>query len=412
MSNPINIFSEIGTLKTVLLKKPGKEVENLTPSIMNRLLFDDIPYLPHAQSEHDAFAKVLRDNGTEVLYLDQLLEESIENKDVRANFIKEFLNESQLISVNVFHALEEYLSSLDNKTLVETMIAGIRKKDVQITSQSIVDLANEDDYPFWMDPSPNLYFTRDFAASIGKGMTINHMTFQARRRDSLLMETIVRNHPRFANQGIDIWLNRDQTTHMEGGDEQILNDHTMAIGISQRSTAQAIENLAKQLFSRHSGFDKIIAVKIPHSHALMHLDTVFTMVDYDKFTIYPGILKNGGYVDIYILEPGKEEGEIKVTHKTDLKAVLEEALGVPEVALIPTGNSDAIVAPREQWNDGSNTLAIAPGVVVTYDRNFVSNKMLGSYGVKVIEIASAELCRGRGGPRCMSMPIWRENLKK
>lgn len=408
--SPIHIFSEIGTLKTVLLKRPGKEVENLTPDIMNRLLFDDIPYLPHAQAEHDAFAKVLTDNGVEVLYLDELLTESLHEKRVRETFIKEILNESELISVNVYAALLEYLSSLDPKTLVEMVIAGVRKKEVPVKQQSVVDLANADDYPFWMDPMPNLYFTRDFAASIGTGMTINKMTFQARRRDSYLMETIVRHHPRFHQTDMEIWLDRNQSTHMEGGDEQILNDHTMAIGISQRTTAQAIENLAKQLFTRHSGFDKIIAVKIPKSHALMHLDTVFTMVDHDKFTVYPGIMNNGGKVDIYLLEPGTQDGEINVTHRTDLKKVLEEALDVPEIALIPTGNSDAIVAPREQWNDGSNTLAIAPGVVVTYDRNFVSNKMIGSTGVKVIEIASAELCRGRGGPRCMSMPIWRETL--
>ena len=183
----------------------------------------------------------------------------------------------------------------------------------------------------------------------------------------------------------------------------------MAIGISQRTSANAIQDIAKNLFA-NSSYDTVIAIKIPHNHAMMHLDTVFTMINYDQFTVHPGILSDGGTIDTWTITPGKNN-ELNIKYDTDLKKVLKNALGISELDLIPTGNGDPIIAGREQWNDGSNTLTIAPGVVVTYNRNYVSNDLLRKHGLKVLEINSSELSRGRGGPRCMSCPVVREDLK-
>lgn len=411
MTSPIHVNSEIGKLKTVLLKRPGKEVENITPDIMYRLLFDDIPYLPTIQKEHDEFAQALRNNGVEVLYLENLAAEAIDAGGVKETFLDKMLSESNIKSAQVRTALKEYLISMATLDMVEKIMAGVRTNEINVQSCALIDISADDEYPFYMDPMPNLYFTRDPAASMGDGLTINKMTFEARQRESMFMEVIMQHHPRFANQGAQVWRNRNHQDRMEGGDELILSDKVLAIGISQRTSAQSIEELAIELFAKHSGFEKVLAIKIPHNHAMMHLDTVFTMIDYDKFTIHPGIQGQGGMVDTYIVEPDGHQG-VKMTHQTDLEKVLKEALGVPELVLIPCGGGDAIVAPREQWNDGSNTLAIAPGVVITYDRNYVSNENLRSYGVKVIEVPSSELSRGRGGPRCMSMPLVREDLKK
>lgn len=405
-------MSEIGPLKTVLLKRPGKEVENLTPAIMERLLFDDIPHLPVIQKEHDAFAKTLEDNGVEVLYLEKLSAEAIDAGNIKEEFIDRMLAESNIESEAVMSALKDHLMKFETQEMVDTIMAGVRKKDIAIPSNDLTTASNGEDYPFYMDPMPNLYFTRDPAASLGNGVTVNHMTYEARNRESMFIETIMKHHPRFADQGVEIWRDRNHTSHIEGGDELVLNDKVLALGISQRTSAKAIEKLAHELFDRHSNFERILAIKIPNVRAMMHLDTVFTMVDYDKFTIHPGIQKNGGEVDTYILEQGEESGKLKITHRKDLQEVLREALGVEKLDLIPCGGGDAIAAPREQWNDGSNTLAIAPGVVVTYDRNYVSNELLRQHGIKVIEIASSELSRGRGGPRCMSMPLVREDIKR
>lgn len=442
MDKPIHVMSEIGKLKTVLLKRPGKEVENLTPEIMERLLFDDIPHLPVIQKEHDAFAKVLEDNGVEVLYLEKLSAEAIDAGNVKESFLEKIMSESNIQSPSVYEGLKQYLLNMDTQEMVNTIMAGIRKKDVETASQHLSDVSddggdpaqsrtespdsyftedktqhlgevsNDENYPFYMDPMPNLYFTRDPAASLGNGLTINRMLFEARQRESLFMETIINYHPRFAGKDVEIWRNRDHTSNIEGGDELVLNDKVLAIGISQRTSAQAIEELAIELFNRGATFEKVLAIKIPNVRAMMHLDTVFTMVDYNKFTIHPGIQRLGGSIDTYMLEKSDEPGKVKITHKTNLQEVLKEALEVDELTLIPCGGGDAIAAPREQWNDGSNTLAIAPGVVVTYDRNYVSNALLREQGIKVIEIESSELSRGRGGPRCMSMPLIREDLPK
>lgn len=409
MSSPIHVYSEIGKLKTVMLHRPGKELENLAPDILHRMLIDDIPYLKIAQEEHDAFAHVLRQQGIKVLYLEDLLAESLTDEKVRRAFLDQLLDESSIKKQDPLHQLLlNYLQELLTKEMVKTVIAGIRKSAIHNSTPSLADLAEDPDYPFYLDPMPNVYFTRDQQAAIGSGMTINRMTFRARRRESLFMETILKNHPDFKNATIPVWRDRYHHGRLEGGDELVLNNHVLAVGISQRTSATAITDLAHNLFD-HSSYDTILAIKIPHNHAMMHLDTVFTMINYNQFTVHPFILDKAGKIDIYVLQPDDHNG-VKITEKNDLVQVLKENLHLSELDLILTGGGDPIAAPREQWNDGSNTLAIAPGEVVTYDRNYVSNDLLRKHGIIVHEIRSSELSRGRGGPRCMSCPLIREDL--
>ena len=401
----LNVTSEIGKLKTVLLHRPGKELENLTPDLLERLLFDDIPYLKIAREEHDVFAQTLRDNGVEVLYLENLAADIIENKGIKEQFIEQFIEEAGVRSIGLKKAVKEYLNKFDNKETIDIMMAGIRKEEIKdYEKTSLNDMVN-DDYPFICDPMPNLYFTRDPFATIGHGITLNHMGTETRNRETIFAKYIFEYHPRFKDADIPIWFNRDEKSSLEGGDELVLDVKTLAIGISQRTDAISIEKVAKRIFEEKEGFETILAFHIPSKRAFMHLDTVFTMVDYDKFTIHPEI---EGPLTVYTITKGETDLKV-VKERKRLEEILEEHLK-RKVTLIRCGGGDPIDAAREQWNDGSNTLAIAPGEVVVYERNYVTNKLLEENGVKLHIIPSSELSRGRGGPRCMSMPLFREDL--
>ncbi|MCL2869420.1 arginine deiminase [Candidatus Saccharibacteria bacterium] len=411
MDSPLYIKSEIGKLKTVLLHRPGKEVENLTPDYLADLLFDDIPYLEVAQKEHDAFAKVLEDNGTEVLYVDKLAAEALKDPEVQSKFIYDILRNSKQGDRNVTKTLYSYLQSMKTIDMVHTIMAGVRKDELNVGYDGAKRLHEMlgDTYPFYLDPMPNLYFTRDPAAVIGTGLSINKMHFPARRRESLFIKYIIEHHPRFAGVNVPIWYSRDSKFSIEGGDQLVLSKDTVAIGISQRTSAEAIETIAEKLLT-DGGFSQIVAIEIPKSRAFMHLDTVFTMVDYDKFTVHPAIQDNNGKMNIFILTRNFTSGGLHIARRSNLTETLCEVLGKNKITLIPCGGGDPIASAREQWNDGSNTLAIAPGVVVTYDRNYVSNALMHKHGLEVIEVTGAELVRGRGGPRCMSMPMVREDI--
>lgn len=402
----LNITSEIGKLKAVLLHRPSREVENLVPEYLERLLFDDIPYLKIAQQEHDAFAKVLQDNGAHVYYIENMLEDVLADRAIRNSFINVFLDESNISGKSVRPVLEEYLSSLDTKELVCMLIAGVRKKDMPEDMQNKLPEASDSSYIFYIDPMPNLYFTRDIGAVIGNGLSISKMKTEARKRETLLLKLIYDHHPLFKGSDAPLWYGRELPYSIEGGDELVLNSEMIAVGCSERTDPKAIETLAKNIFKRGK-FKKVLVLDIPKCRAFMHLDTVFTMVDYDKFTIHPGI---EGPMNLYILTPDSDGG-IKSSYQTDtLENILKSQLKLDSVDLIRCGGGDPIVAAREQWNDGSNTLSIAPGVVITYERNYVSNELLSKHNIKVITIASSELSRGRGGPRCMSMPLIREDV--
>jgi arginine deiminase len=402
----VNVYSEIGTLKTVLLHRPGKELENLTPDILERLLFDDIPYLKVAQEEHDAFAKTLRENGVEVLYIKDMVVEAIKNHpEVRSNFVNQFIEESKITSKKVTKAVYDFLMNLSIEDMTCKMIEGIRTHEIEIdASTSIIDML-ENEYPFYTDPMPNILFQRDPFSSIGDGVAINNMMTDARQRETIFSEYMFLYHPRFENENIPFYKERTTRYPSEGGDFLVLNDETLAIGISKRTDPRAIESLARELFDENTSFKTILAFNIPKTRAFMHLDTVFTQIDYDKFTIHPGIMK-----ELTIFEVVKNDNDISVSKVvTTLEDILEKHLK-RKITLINCGGNDLITSGREQWNDGANTLAIAPGVVIVYERNHVTNEMLRMQGIKVLEIPSSELSRGRGGPRCMSMPLYREKI--
>lgn len=407
---PIQVNSEIGRLKTVLLKRPGKELENLVPDHLSGLLFDDIPYLKVAQEEHDKFAQTLRDEGVEVVYLEKLAAEAIADKDVREQFIDDILAESQKTVLGHEAEIKTFFAKLSDQELIDKIMAGVRKEEIELKTTHLVEYM-DDRYPFYLDPMPNLYFTRDPQASVGRGMTINRMYWRARRRESLFMTYILKYHPRFKDADVPVWLDRNSPFNIEGGDELILSKETLAIGISERTSAQAIERLARNIFKDESTtFKKVIAIEIPNSRTFMHLDTVFTMIDYDKFTVHSAIFKEENNMNLFTIEYDEAKDDIKITHSNKLRETLADVLGVEKIEFIPTGNGDVIDGAREQWNDGSNTLCIRPGVVVTYDRNYVSNQLLRDKGIKVLEITGSELVRGRGGPRCMSQPLFREDI--
>lgn len=405
----INVKSEIKPLKKVLLHRPGRELLNLTPDTLQELLFDDIPFLKVAQEEHDAFARVLRANDVEVVYLEDLMAEVLDlDPAIREKFLKQFIVEGGIRTNKYQRIIYDYLNQIkDNKTLVLKTMEGINVNELtRNIENSLVDLVSEES-KMVLAPMPNLYFTRDPFASIGHGISLNRMYSVTRNRETIYAEYIFNYHPDYKGI-VEKWYDRYDSFHIEGGDILNLTEDTLAIGISQRTEPDAIDSLAKNIFNNpKSAIKKILAFNIPNSRAFMHLDTVFTQIDVDKFTVHPGIL---GPLEVYEITAGDDVEEVKV-HKIEdtLEHILEDALGIEKVTLIKCGGEDRIAAEREQWNDGSNTLCIAPGVIVVYERNDVTNALLEKHGLKVLTIPSAELSRGRGGPRCMSMPLWREN---
>ncbi|WP_105617904.1 arginine deiminase [Vallitalea okinawensis] len=403
----LNVTSEIGKLKTVLLHRPGKELENLTPETLDRLLFDDIPYLKVAVEEHDEFAKLLGNNGVEVLYLEDLVAEAITSDEIRHELLQEFLHEGKIYDPRLKEAMFSFFDDYNKKELVLKMMEGVRKKELEhLPGKTLANLVSFD-YPFILDPMPNLYFTRDPFATIGSGITLNRMRTETRNRETIFAKYIFKYHKRFKDFDIPLWYTRDENSSIEGGDELVLSKNVIAIGISQRTQATSIEKVAKKILNSNQSFDTILAFDIPKSRAFMHLDTVFTMIDHDKFTIHHEI---EGPLTVYsITLDGNNELKI-VEEQASLEDTLKKYLGLEHVTLIKCAGGDKIDARREQWNDGSNTLAIAPGEVVVYSRNYVTNRILEENGIITHTIPSSELSRGRGGPRCMSMPLLREPI--
>lgn len=402
----LNVTSEIGKLKAVLLHKPGTELEKLTPDYLSQLLFDDIPWLKKMRVEHDEFAEILRQRGTQVYYVDELLTEVLQNKETKASFVKELLSTCVENTKELNHTLYEHILEMPAKNVAEISISGLSKKDLpEMNRELSLSEYVHSDYPLFINPIPNLYFMRDPAAVMGQGISINSMYTDARRREPMIIKYIYEHNPLFKKEHSQIWYDYSIPHSMEGGDMLVLSKEVVAIGCSQRTSANGIEHLAKKLFASQSGIKEVLAVQIPPLRAFMHLDTVFTMIDYDKFTIYPGIQDK---VRVFKLTPSKNG--IKVSMENDLVESLKKSLRLPAIDLIQSGGGDPITAAREQWNDSTNTLAIAPGVVVTYGRNEASNEVLRQHGLEVLEIEGSELVRGRGGPRCMSMPLVREDL--
>lgn len=403
---PIQVRSEIGTLEQVLLHRPGAELEQLVPGELERLLFDDIPYLKAAQQEHDAFAALLRQNGTEVLYLEELMAQTLAvDAQVRRRFIRQFIDEGGRIARHYQPALYEYLAALDDRELVRRTMTGVSVEEFLPEGQrgSLVSLTRGS-HRFVLDPIPNLYFTRDPFACIGHGVSLNAMYSPTRRRETIYGQYILKYHPDYAGQ-VPFYYRREDPFSIEGGDVLNLSPQVLAVGMSQRTTPEAIEVLARNIFRDETAqIRTILALDIPEVRAFMHLDTVLTQVDRDVFTVHPEILES---LRVYRITPGQGE-RLQVEERSGtLEEILSDALALSHVKLIRCGGGDRVASEREQWNDGSNTLCIAPGKVVVYDRNYVTNAIFRDNGIEVFEMPSSELSRGRGGPRCMSMPLRR-----
>ena len=405
--NKIKVNSEIGRLKTVLLHEPGEELHNLTPNKLDDLLFDDIPWLPLAKKEHQKFAQTFIDNGVKVVYLVDLVSEALDTSlEVKRAFIKQFITEANINSVTLSEVLYDYLLSFkETKEMVLKTIAGIKKTELPRYKRSTLrDVIEE--RQFATEPMPNLYFQRDPFASLGSGIVLNNMYSVTRSRETIYAEYIFTYHPEYKNTSL--LYNRKMAKSIEGGDIMVLNKTTFIIGASQRTTPVAIEQLAKSVFfTNKTYFENIIVLSIPKARTFMHLDTVFTQVDVNKFTIHKECLESLKIIEIH---KGKDDKLLVEEFNGSLKEILEKYIK-QEVILIPCGGDDMVSAAREQWSDGSNTIAIAPGKVIAYERNDITNNVLRKNGIEVFEIPSSELSRGRGGPRCMCMPLEREELE-
>ena len=404
----ICVRSEIKPLKKVLLHRPGRELLHLTPDRLPELLFDDIPFLKVAQQEHDAFAQILRSNGAEVVYLEDLMAEVLKlHPEQTKPFLYQWLSEGNIKTRRWQDKLYEYLiGNFEGKALVEKTMEGITLKEMGgASAYSLQDLiAPADD--LIVDPMPNLYFTRDPFASVGTGVFLHKMRFPTRCRETIYADYIFRFHPDFEGL-VKRYYDRDGQANIEGGDVLNLTEDTLAIGISQRTSPDAIEEASRNLFADpEAKIRTVLAFDIPSCRAFMHLDTVFTQIDYDKYTIHPAIL---GPLTVYEITPGVSDPTDLHIRRIDskLEDILAKYTRTDHVQLINCGGDDLIASAREQWNDGSNTLCIAPGKIVVYERNDVTNAILRDEGIQVLEMPSAELSRGRGGPRCMSMPIIR-----
>lgn len=405
----IHVTSEVQPLQKVLVHRPGLELEHLYPESLPKLLFDDIPYLSRAREEHDAFCDIMREEGVEVVYLEEIMAEVLASSpEVKNQFLTEFIKRSGDFPVRTTELLMESLMEIqDEKELVRKIIAGMQSDEVEgLQPTHLAKMMNLETQIFILDPMPNLYFTRDPFASIGTGVSIHHMYAPIRQRETIFAKYLFQYHPTFKD--VPKYYSDEMPPSLEGGDILNLSENVLAVGLSQRTSPGAMEALAKNLFrSENSTIDTVLAVKIPSRRAYMHLDTVFTQLDVDKFVIHPGIRETAEVVALCKQDTGRSGDILFVEENGALDEILARYLGLDSVTFIPCGGSNRVAAEREQWNDGSNTLCIRPGVVIVYDRNQITNELLESHGIRTLAMPSSELSRGRGGPRCMSMPLLR-----
>ncbi len=410
-SAPLGAASEVGPLRTVLLHRPGNELRRLTPRNNDSLLFDGIPWVGRAQEEHDAFADALRGHGVEVLYLSELLTETLADEQARDVAIRQ-VTHSLRLGDSLRRHLRIALHEQAPHTLAQTLTAGLRNDEVRVGQSLVTSLLAHDD--FLIDPLPNLLFTRDSSVWLPGRVAVTSLAMPARERETQLTELVYTSHPRFADADrMHGW----HLEHVEGGDVLLLSAGVVAVGVGERTTPAGAERFARQVLGAGLAHT-VLAVPITQERATMHLDTVVTMVDVDKVVMYPNIADNLLAYAVTAAEdgPGPQAAAddpaavaLQVAPPAPFLEAAAAAMGIDRMHRIDTG-LDPVTAEREQWDDGNNTLAVAPRLTVAYERNVETNERLEKAGIEVIAISGSELGSGRGGPRCMSCPVSRDAL--
>jgi arginine deiminase len=416
MTHLLGVESEVGQLRQAIVHRPGLELTRLTPGNCDELLFDDVLWADKAREEHDIFAQVLRDQGVVVHHFAELFAQTLALPEAKA-FVLDRVCTVSRVGPTLTASLRALAEDVDAKTLADLLIGGITKADLSPLHAGSLRLQTLGLDDFILTPVPNTLFQRDNSAWVYSGVSINPMAKPARQRESIHSRAVYGYHPMFADAAFPVFYGGDDANHqpatLEGGDVHVLGRGAVLIGMGERSTPMGVEILARELF-RHGAANKVIAVQLPKSRAFMHLDTVLTMIDTATFVRYPDL--DLASLRTWLITPADPEeviehdtGGLHVERRDDLFATVADALGVDKVTVLAADES-ARAAEREQWDDANNFLAVAPGVVIGYERNTVTNRMLEENGIKVLSIPGSELGRARGGSRCMTCPIQRDGI--